>query len=79
MIRFPADGTFRRPGAYGRQATAERRLVVLDGQTKLVVIEEPETALHPAAAGALFDALTEASERAQVVITTQTGRRAPPP
>ncbi|MEU8200240.1 AAA family ATPase [Streptosporangium sp. NPDC049046] len=45
--------------------------LVLDGQTKLVVIEEPETALHPAAAGALFDALTEASERVQVVITTQ--------
>jgi predicted ATPase len=44
---------------------------VLDGQTTLVAIEEPETALHPAAAGALFDALTEASERVQVVITTQ--------
>ncbi|MFC4531547.1 AAA family ATPase [Sphaerisporangium dianthi] len=34
-------------------------------------IEEPAAALHPAAAGALFDALTEASERVQVVITTQ--------
>ncbi|MDP9845493.1 putative ATPase [Streptosporangium lutulentum] len=44
---------------------------VLDGQTMLVAIEEPETALHPAVAGALFDALTEASERVQVVITTQ--------
>ncbi|WP_344971799.1 AAA family ATPase [Streptosporangium fragile] len=44
---------------------------VLDGQATLVAIEEPETALHPAAAGTLFDALTEASERVQVVITTQ--------
>ncbi|WP_179281832.1 AAA family ATPase [Streptosporangium subroseum] len=44
---------------------------VLDGRATLVAIEEPETALHPAAAGALFDALTEASERVQVVITTQ--------
>ncbi|MFG1864801.1 AAA family ATPase [Microbispora bryophytorum] len=45
--------------------------VVVDGQATLVAIEEPETALHPAAAGALFDALTEASERVQVVVTTQ--------
>lgn len=44
---------------------------VLDGQATFLAIEEPETALHPAAAGALFDALTEASERVQVVITTQ--------
>lgn len=44
---------------------------VLDEQAPLVVIEEPETALHPAAAGALFDALTEASERVQVIVTTQ--------
>ncbi|MEU8196610.1 AAA family ATPase [Microbispora amethystogenes] len=45
--------------------------VVVDGQATLVAIEEPETALNPAAAGALFDALTEASERVQVVVTTQ--------
>ncbi|WP_182882683.1 AAA family ATPase [Microbispora sp. H10949] len=45
--------------------------VVVDGEAELVAIEEPETALHPAAAGALFDALTEASERVQVVVTTQ--------
>jgi predicted ATPase len=37
----------------------------------LIGIEEPEIALHPAAAGVLFDALTEASERVQVVVTTQ--------
>jgi len=44
---------------------------VLEGRTSLVGIEEPEVALHPAAAGVLFDALTEASERVQVIVTTQ--------
>jgi predicted ATPase len=44
---------------------------VLDGRTSLVGIEEPEAALHPAAAGVLFDALTEASERVQVLVTSQ--------
>jgi predicted ATPase len=44
---------------------------VRDGRTSLVGIEEPESALHPAAAGVLFDALTEASENVQVVVTTQ--------
>jgi predicted ATPase len=44
---------------------------VLDGRTSLIGIEEPESALHPAAAGVLFDALTEASENVQVVVTTQ--------
>jgi predicted ATPase len=43
----------------------------LDGRTSLVGIEEPEAALHPAAAGVLFDALTEASEHVQVITTTQ--------
>jgi predicted ATPase len=37
----------------------------------LVGIEEPETALHPSAAGVLFDALTEASEHVQVIATSQ--------
>lgn len=36
----------------------------------LVGIEEPEAALHPAAAGVLWDALNDGSERAQVLITT---------
>ncbi len=51
--------------------TALFQPAVLEGQATLVTIEEPETALHPAAAGALFDALTEASEHVQVLITTQ--------
>ena len=33
-------------------------------------IEEPETALHPAAAGVLADILHEASRRVQVVVTS---------
>jgi predicted ATPase len=36
----------------------------------VVGIEEPETALHPAAMGALIDALAEATERTQVILTT---------
>ena len=36
----------------------------------LVGIEEPEGALHPAAAGVLTDVLLEASERVQVVVTS---------
>lgn len=36
----------------------------------LIGIEEPETALHPAAAGALRDALRQASESTQVIVTS---------
>lgn len=43
----------------------------LDGRLPLIGIEEPEIALHPAAAGVLFDALTEASEHVQVITTSQ--------
>ena len=43
----------------------------LEGRVPLVGIEEPEIALHPAASGVLFDALTEASEHVQVVATSQ--------
>ena len=43
----------------------------LDGRLPLISIEEPEIALHPAAAGVLFDALTEASEHVQVIATSQ--------
>jgi predicted ATPase len=35
----------------------------------LIGIEEPETALHPAAAGALMDALSEGSESTQLLVT----------
>lgn len=36
----------------------------------LVGIEEPEVALHPAAAGVLFDSLLDASRRTQVLVTS---------
>ena len=43
-----------------------------DGQERvpLVGIEEPEIALHPAAAGVLLDALRDAAYKKQVIITT---------
>ncbi|MEO6595418.1 MAG: AAA family ATPase, partial [Planctomycetota bacterium] len=36
----------------------------------LIGIEEPETALHPAAIGVLTDGLRDAAERTQVVVTS---------
>jgi predicted ATPase len=65
---FPAinmsDGTLRALGTLVAlfQHTA--------GGAPLVGIEEPEIALHPAAAGVLFDALREASRDGQVVVTS---------
>ena len=38
-------------------------------RVRLVGVEEPETALHPGAAGALRDALSSASHRTQVLVT----------
>ena len=67
--RFPAhsmsDGTLRALGI----------LVALfqggeHGRPSLVGIEEPEVALHPAAAGVLRDALARASQRCQVLVTS---------
>lgn len=69
--RFPAasmsDGTLRALGVLVAllQAGNGRE----PGAT-LVGIEEPEVALHPAAAGVLLDALGEASERVQVIVTS---------
>ena len=40
------------------------------GHPGLIGIEEPEAALHPAAAGALTDVLREASEHVQVIVTS---------
>jgi predicted ATPase len=62
-----SDGTIRAAG----MLAALFQPWVLDGRISLVGIEEPEVALHPAAAGVLFDALTEASERVQVLVTSQ--------
>ena len=67
--KFPAhsmsDGTLRALGI----------LVALfqggdQARPSLVAIEEPEVALHPAAAGVLRDALARASQRCQVLVTS---------
>ncbi|WP_017582283.1 AAA family ATPase [Nocardiopsis valliformis] len=59
-----SDGTLRALGV----------LVALFADTghtlSSIGIEEPESALHPAAAGVLLDALRDASERRQVIITS---------
>lgn len=62
-----SDGTIRATAVLA----AMFQLAAVDGRISLVGIEEPEIALHPAAAGVLFDALTEASERVQVLVTSQ--------
>lgn len=60
-----SDGTLRALGVlvalFQANGTAGRRLIG---------IEEPEIALHPAAAGVLTDALRDASEHAQVLVTS---------
>ena len=71
--RFPAlnmsDGTLRALGVlvalFQRSDTSESW-----GGVPLVGIEEPEAALHPAAAGVLIDALFQASRTRQVVVTS---------
>lgn len=69
--RFPAgsmsDGTLRALGilvALFQTSNGFRHRIPLVG------IEEPEVALHPAAAGILLDALRLASRRTQVVVTS---------
>jgi len=62
-----SEGTLRAAGLLA----ALFQPAVLEGEATLLGIEEPETSLHPAAAGVLFDALSEASEHVQVVVTTQ--------
>lgn len=61
-----SDGTLRALGILvAVMQLADRKLRV-----PLVGIEEPETALHPAAAAALVDALREATRTTQVIVTT---------
>lgn len=61
-----SDGTLRTLGTL----VAVTQLADRTRRVRLVGIEEPETALHPAAAGALVDALREAASQTQVVLTT---------
>lgn len=63
-----SDGTLR---ALGILVALFQRPKNWSGMKAAVVgIEEPETALHPAAARVLFDALGEAAETRQVIVST---------
>ncbi|WP_225409076.1 AAA family ATPase [Stigmatella hybrida] len=68
-LRFPAinmsDGTLRALGVLVALLQAR-----VGERVHLVGIEEPEVALHPAAAGILRDALREGSRHAQVLVTS---------
>ena len=68
--RFPAasmsDGTLRAFAAL----MAAFQTIAPYGSPSLVAIEEPETALHPAAMRALVAAFDEATLRTQILITT---------
>lgn len=61
-----SDGTLRVLAAL----TAAFQSVLRHGCPSLVGIEEPETALHPAAMRALVDALEDATQRTQILVTT---------
>ncbi|WP_213957413.1 MULTISPECIES: AAA family ATPase [unclassified Variovorax] len=67
--RFPAqnmsDGTLRALGVLTALFQANRDYAPL-----LVGIEEPETALHPAAGAALREALLQASRGTQIIVTS---------
>ncbi len=77
--RLGAYGDMRRLSVHGLSDGTLRALGILvainqlapDGRPiRLVGIEEPETALHPAAAGALMDAFRDAACHTQVLVTT---------
>lgn len=61
-----SDGTLRALGIL----VAVTQLTGRTTPVRLVGVEEPEIALHPAAAGALMDALREAASHTQVIVTT---------
>lgn len=69
---FPAasmsDGTLRALGILVALFQSENGPI--GPAVPLVGIEEPEVALHPAAAGVVLDALREASTRTQVLVTS---------
>jgi predicted ATPase len=73
VIRFDADqlsyGTLRVAGLLAALFQPD----ALDGWASLVCVDEPELGLHPAAAGVMFDALTEATQHVQVIVATQSG------
>ena len=62
-----SDGTLR---AFGVLLALFQSAGSGDSKRRLVGIEEPEAALHPAAAGVLVDALRDAAEHAQIFVTS---------
>ncbi|VFR25501.1 hypothetical protein AMP9_1962 [plant metagenome] len=60
-----SDGTLRALGVLTALLQSN-----IDFTPTLVAVEEPETALHPAASAALRDALRRASEDTQVIVTS---------
>ena len=62
-----SDGTLR---AFGVLLALFQSAGGGDSKRRLVGIEEPEAALHPAAAGVLVDALRDAAEHAQIFVTS---------
>ncbi|MCP5230942.1 MAG: AAA family ATPase [Zoogloeaceae bacterium] len=65
MAQNMSDGTLRALGVLTALFQGNR-----DYAPNLVGIEEPETALHPAASAALREALTRASEHTQIIVTS---------
>ena len=62
-----SDGTLR---ALGNLIAMFQTINGNSRRPSLIGIEEPETALHPAASGVLLDALREASQTTQVIVTS---------
>jgi predicted ATPase len=62
-----SDGTLR---AFGVLVALFQGAANGDSSRRLVGIEEPEIALHPAAAGILTDSLQDASDHSQILVTS---------
>ncbi|MFD3656408.1 AAA family ATPase [Streptomyces sp. NPDC058620] len=62
-----SEGTVRAAGVL----TALFQPDAANGTIPLLAIEEPELAIHPSKAGALFEAAESASLRTQIIVTTQ--------
>lgn len=65
LAQSMSDGTLRALGVLTALFQSNR-----DFSPTLVSIEEPETALHPAASASLREALTRASSHAQIIVTS---------
>ena len=62
-----SDGTLR---AFGVLLALFQVAGNSESRRRLIGIEEPEVALHPAAAGVLIDSLRDAAEHAQILVTS---------